>query len=690
MESEGRGSQDSDHQKPVQKRYQTLLPATDSTPIGAFTRSLLSEPRKLPPKRRLVLVACLRCRTKKEKCDGGRPSCGRCISKETECQYEVDDARTSRSSALRRKCDSLEEENTQLNELFCLLRKKPRAEAEDILSRLRNAEEPVSVLKTIKEAELLLPCSSPEYGSESAPERRKPQETEASAENLSAQAPAAAQIKVRASPWTAVARRGVVSDLISSFFAWDNLLLYSFVDRESFLKDMELGNPKEARYCSPFLVNAICATQCFNSVRAGKAGVMSGADLQHRFLQEAKELLALEAGRSSLTTAQGLALLFSISIYNVIDRPNLSYRYSYCEMLKKLNLEGRLSRIRNDPNYGGERQALARALWGFFIFESIVASGYFHAPSLSMPRVDVAGAFPDNLNSMSSVAPTPPLERADSFQSTGTVLDDRTYSPAGVHGYFDACADIAKLLYESMCHNADYSFDTGSAEDLRTRRGLYSKLTKLPKSWPAALRPEARLSPQSCLLSAFYNDVAISILRPLRPGIILEPSFESVKEVCLRHCESTVDLLDRYTQSWPEHHTFMMVWCAYNIACTLVLLLDDPATHGLLLRCCEFISQTTKDYPVSSYVLHGVQALAWALKVQLPPSVISYFEKTTNPIGEQELRDAPTGLTMPFHGDLRHSLRDHEKDWIFGTPKGMELGFLLAKWSERAVTSETE
>jgi hypothetical protein len=120
-------------------------------------------------------------------------------------------------------------------------------------------------------------------------------------------------------------------------------------------------------------------------------------------------------------------------------------------------------------------------------------------PSLSPPRSDVNGAFPDN-NSMNNVAPTPPLERADSFQSTGTLSDDRTSSPAVVHGYVEACADIAKLLYESMRHNVDYNFDTGSAEDLRTRRGLYSKVSKLSRSLPAALHPETNFSPQTCLL----------------------------------------------------------------------------------------------------------------------------------------------------------------------------------------------
>jgi hypothetical protein len=189
-------------------------------------------------------------------------------------------------------------------------------------------------------------------------------------------------------------------------------------------------------------------------------------------------------------------------------------------MLKKLNIEARLSRIRNDPNLGGERQALSKALWGFFIFErymlgtgllfvddgltvvvvvffSIVASGYFQASSLSPPGLDVTGALPDT--SLNNVAPTPPFERADSSQSSEILTGDRIYIPA-LHGYLDACADIARLLYESMRHNADYNSDTGSAEDLRTRRGLYSRVSRLSRYFPAALRPETNLGPQTCLL----------------------------------------------------------------------------------------------------------------------------------------------------------------------------------------------
>jgi hypothetical protein len=132
-----------------------------------------------------------------------------------------------------------------------------------------------------------------------------------------------------------------------------------------------------------------------------------------------------------------------------------------------------------------------------------------------------------------------------------------------------------------------------------------------------------------------------------------------------------------------------MVWFVYNIVFTLVLLLDDPITQDLLLRCCEFIGKTTTDFPVSSYAIHGIRALAWSLNVELPPKMISYLEKIVTPIGEKELRNAPIGLTIPFHEGFRHLLPDHEKDWIFGPPKGIELGFLLSKWSERVITSDS-
>lgn len=163
----------------------------------------------------------------------------------------MDDAKVSRTSALKRKCDTLQDENERLRELFGLLRQKSKPEAHDILSRIRNSEDPLAVWRSIKDAELLLPWAP------SAPGSRDPR-----LEKIDAEALADSLVKVKAQPWTALAGDGTVSDLVSSFLAWDNTFHFSFIDKDCFLGDMTRGDPEKARYCSPFLVNAMCAFRC--------------------------------------------------------------------------------------------------------------------------------------------------------------------------------------------------------------------------------------------------------------------------------------------------------------------------------------------------------------------------------------------------------------------------------------------
>jgi hypothetical protein len=163
----------------------------------------------------------------------------------------VDDAKVSRTSALKRKCDSLQDENERLRELFGLLRQKSTHEANDILTRIRNSEDPLVVWRSIKDAELLLPWAPSASGS------RDPR-----LEKIDAEALSESHVKVKAQPWTALAGDGIVSDLVSSFFAWDNTFRFAFIDKECFLEDMASGNPERAEYCSPFLVNAMCAFRC--------------------------------------------------------------------------------------------------------------------------------------------------------------------------------------------------------------------------------------------------------------------------------------------------------------------------------------------------------------------------------------------------------------------------------------------
>lgn len=78
-------------------------------------------------------------------------------------------------------------------------------------------------------------------------------------DSLDFSALSASDLKLRAQPWTALAGDGLVSELLSSFFAHENCYYLSFVDQERFVDDMEAGDVNHSEFCSPLLVNAICA-----------------------------------------------------------------------------------------------------------------------------------------------------------------------------------------------------------------------------------------------------------------------------------------------------------------------------------------------------------------------------------------------------------------------------------------------
>jgi hypothetical protein len=86
-------------------------------------------------------------------------------------------------------------------------------------------------------------------------------------ENLDIAALSESTFQVHARPWTTLADDGVVSELLSSFFASDGCFYLSFVDQQYFLDDIEAGDVGIAKLCSPLLVNAICALRCVSEHR---------------------------------------------------------------------------------------------------------------------------------------------------------------------------------------------------------------------------------------------------------------------------------------------------------------------------------------------------------------------------------------------------------------------------------------
>jgi hypothetical protein len=147
---------------------------------------------------------------------------------------------TSRLISNRRKNESLKNELNQLRSLLDCIRNRSEVESMEIYRRVRAAVDPMDVVEQLR-------------GSESLASRLS---------DLELSALEHSSIKVHAEPWTRVAGDGLVSELITSFFAHDNGFYLAFIDQKCFLDDMQAGDVGNSEFCSSLLVNAICALRC--------------------------------------------------------------------------------------------------------------------------------------------------------------------------------------------------------------------------------------------------------------------------------------------------------------------------------------------------------------------------------------------------------------------------------------------
>lgn len=231
-------------------------------PVTASNRS------SLVPKRRAVLVACEACRRLKGRCDGRRPACAPCTRKGVDCNYATDSEEAAELSGLRRQNDLLRRDNEQLRELYDLLRRLPENHAYVTLGYLRTSAAAGDHMAALRYARNATTAPGTISTATDGPARVAPVTTESPQDLLKQKlsmvdldALTNSLLRVRARPWTTIAGDGLVSDLISSFFTWDDAFSYPFIDRDAFLEDMNRGDVKQSKYCSPFLVNVICASR---------------------------------------------------------------------------------------------------------------------------------------------------------------------------------------------------------------------------------------------------------------------------------------------------------------------------------------------------------------------------------------------------------------------------------------------
>lgn len=306
-------------------------------------------------------------------CSSEWPRCSACEKRNDVCEYGV------RQGAVSRMAD-MKETNSTLQRVLAHLASAPVSEVVETVQKL-SASGALSTLKHGEGADAL--CSRAIADGKVA--------------MIDAQALEEAPVKLPAKPWTYVAGDGLVSHLVTDFFARSDddpfVNSLSLIDRELFIRDMAHANPSQSQFCSPFLVNAICGLRsvsclpprfaCFilprllnivllqiASDKVRLVNEATGTDLTELFLAEAKQHFDVEACRRSVTTVQALYLFFMLTCHFNTNRSGSVYRLGALDILSKLDVEKAFASPPGRSYVDAEkRRALFKMYWGIFNFE---------------------------------------------------------------------------------------------------------------------------------------------------------------------------------------------------------------------------------------------------------------------------------------------------------------------------------
>jgi Fe-S cluster assembly scaffold protein SufB len=317
-------------------------------------------------------------------CDG-QSQCGRCVSKEIECIYEIPTRHSK--EALREEIDQLRRRQEQNERIFAALASDN--EAEIVLEQLRNHETPENILKRLDEAKAKSPTrEDSEMMSVSEGDRTLTAYSHQSGQQATGSALGESTIqwargqgmehilgpefgveapsKNRPSgnvTWTEVTSdEELVEHLITLYFCWE-YPTFASLSKEHFLEDFREGRQS---YCSPILVNSMLAVGCrFSTLPSARADPNDSKTAGDHFFAEALRILDQESNHHKLTTIQALGLMSireascgrtSESIYYAGQSVRIAIEMG-------LHLEGGSE---GDGGASSEQSVKAATFWGAF------------------------------------------------------------------------------------------------------------------------------------------------------------------------------------------------------------------------------------------------------------------------------------------------------------------------------------
>ncbi|KAI6777639.1 uncharacterized protein J7T54_005716 [Emericellopsis cladophorae] len=451
-------------------------------------------------------------------------------------------------------------------------------------------------------------------------------------------------------------RDGLVSELVSDYFKWENAYLFPTIDREAFLVQMTGRDTKYSSWCTPLLVNSICAH------RSSLAG---------RFLDEAESRLRDEQGKISIPTAQALMLRYFTMACMGRDRIGRACRQQAIDIVRRLNLEAQYDSIAGASRAElAEKSRLSKALWGLFIVETRFAYFYLQPSQITPP--EIPHVFDrDEFNEP---------DRHGNIDVLGRPFEDSPCEVPLVAGIISHVCTLSELFYEVMRYNSADENDRGDERDINVRKAFYARLRQFEENLPQQTSANHNPSPSTIYLRMHQNEVAFAIIQNQRHEAPFEISADEpgiiIKDLCARHCRSDVEMAKMFLSYWAFEPC---LWRHLYLSLQpLSLMLDRSECRQLFTAASAMMRAGYSSFRICGNLLQATQAFAWTVNEEIPREAQPHYEGCKE---NMETQDLPLSFALPRQDDAKELLKDKSKCQKGGSFSEDDLGSLIQMWT---------
>ncbi|KAK5163709.1 uncharacterized protein LTR77_010382 [Saxophila tyrrhenica] len=454
-------------------------------------------------RRKAVSSACIPCRKRKSKCDGGMPACSTCTAVyRTECSYDADSDHR-RKGALKRDLQSLQVQNDALDVIVASLRSLPENEAVSLLHNLRNETSPEMLAAALR-SNVRLPASfapqtlEADLADEVAKTSSWPAlETKSlSSEKRDSTDDTTMSVDEVGQPTTWFPQpqdAEFVDHLLHLYFCWVHPFYHLF-SREHFLHDMSRGRTE---FCSALLVNAVLAIACHYSDRSlARSDPNDSTTAGDYFFAEAKRLLD-KTDKASVTSVQALGLMALRETSQ--GRESHGYQYAGRCVRTALEMGLHLSMVGSGLR-SSEIEVRKITFWGVFNLETICSVGFGRLSQLPIAAADISRPSSDRVETQ-----------------TWRPYEDNNFAPGSnieqpLHPmlFTDQLSKLSELASDMV--NTFYA----PRERFTSRRLAlaYKQYQEWHRNLPDAFRLENTSLPHVIILHMYYHACILHLFRP--------------------------------------------------------------------------------------------------------------------------------------------------------------------------------